>query len=332
MEQACAAPAAENPGALLAAWIADSHAAGRDKLTLVFSERFAPLGLWIEQLVAESLGKDDTGVVPIVEHDPHAPDEYDDDRAIVVVRLTDDEALAAWSREAAAVHPVFELTVADVFDLASEFVRWEHAVALAGFLLGVNPFDEPAVTEAKNATTAILEDGGGSVPKAQADFDGTWITYAGGLVAPATPAYDRIAAVRVALSTAGPLDYLALLAYLPEAETRLAPLRAAVAAVARATGRAATLGLGPRYLHSTGQLHKGGPNAGVFVLVTARDRVDLGIPGKQFGLAALHRAQAEGDLVTLAAHDRRVLRVDLPSSDAAVLEAFAADLVVAASL
>ncbi|MDO8879717.1 MAG: glucose-6-phosphate isomerase [Coriobacteriia bacterium] len=330
MEDACAAPAAENPGALLAAWIADAAEAGRDKLTLAFSERFVPLGLWIEQLVAESLGKDGRGVVPVIEYEPFSATGYGDDRAVVVVRFTDDDALSAWSREIAASHPVFELTVTDVFDLAAEFVRWEFATALAGFLLGVNPFDEPAVTEAKVATTRILEGGAEEVPTAQAELAGTWVTYAGGLTPPTSPPADRRSAMRIAVEAAGPADYLAVLAYLPEDEERLAPLRAAVAELSRATGRAAMLELGPRYLHSTGQLHKGGPNTGVFILVTARDRVDLEIPGKRFGLAALHRAQAEGDLVTLARHGRRVLRLDLPTSGVSDVEALAADLADAA--
>jgi glucose-6-phosphate isomerase len=330
MEDACAAPAAENPGALLAAWIADAAEAGRDKLTLAFSERFVPLGLWIEQLVAESLGKDGRGVVPVIEYEPLRATGYGDDRAVVVVRFTDDDTLSAWSREIAASHPVFELTVTDVFDLAAEFVRWEFATALAGFLLGVNPFDEPAVTEAKVATTRILEGGAEEVPTAQAEIAGTWATYAGGLTPPPSPPADRRAAMRIAVEAAGPGDYLAVLAYLPEDEARLAPLRAAVAELSRATGRSAMLELGPRYLHSTGQLHKGGPNTGVFILVTARDRVDLEIPGKRFGLAALHRAQAEGDLVTLARHGRRVLRLDLPTSGVSDVEALAADLADAA--
>jgi glucose-6-phosphate isomerase len=326
MEDACAAAPAENPGALLASWIADAWEAGHDKLTLVFSERFVPLGLWIEQLVAESLGKDGKGIVPVIEYEPSSPTGYGGDRAVVVVRFTDDDTLATWAREVAQSHPVFELTVTDVFDLAAEFVRWEFATALAGFLLGVNPFDEPAVTEAKVATTEILEGGAGEVPKAQADLDGTWVTFAGGLTPSALPLPDRVSALGAALGAAGPADYVAVLAYLPEDEARLAPLRAAISRVSRATGRAATLELGPRYLHSTGQLHKGGPNTGVFILVTARDRADLPIPGKQFGLAALNRAQAEGDLVTLARHGRRVLRLDLPASDVSQIEALAADL------
>ena len=210
-----------------------------------------------------------------------------------------------------------------------EVVRRGHAGALAGFLLGVNPFDELAVTEAKQATTAILEGGASEVPGAQADVGGTWVTFAGGLGATTEALADRAAAMRAAIGATAPDDYLALLVYAPEDEARLAPLRHAASVLSRTTGRAVCLELGPRYLHSTGQLHKGGPNNGVFVLVTTRDRTDLEIPGKPFTLAALHRAQAEGDLVTLARHDRRVLRFDLPSADAAAFQALAADLISA---
>lgn len=327
MEDACALPAEENPAALLASWMSDSWESGRDKLTLVTSKPLQPLGLWVEQLVAESLGKDGQGIVPVLEYEPSTPTGYGNDRAVVVVRFGDDEELADWSRAVAAEHPVFELTVTDVFDLGAEFVRWEYAVALAGVLLGVNPFDELAVTEAKAATSAILDGGTGEVPPAMLDLDGTWITYAGGLIPPEARSTDRLSAIRVALGSAQPSDYIAFLVYAPEDEARLAPLRKACTQLARATGRAVCFELGPRYLHSTGQLHKGGPNTGVFVLVTGRDRTDIEIPGKRFTLGALHRAQAEGDLVTLARHDRRVMRLDLPSTDANVLAALAADIV-----
>lgn len=329
MESACAAPLEQNPAGLLAAWMVDAYEAGRDKLTFVTSERFRSLGLWIEQLVAESLGKDGKGIVPVLEGDPVQPTGYGSDRAVAVIRFDDDAPLAEWSRAVAAEHPVFELTVTDVFDLGAEFVRWEYAVALAGALMGVNPFDELAVTEAKNATNEILDGGGHIVPTAELDFGGTWVTRAGALSAHAPAPADRVEAIRQAVETAGERDYIALLVYAPD-DDRLGPLRTAAARLSRSTGRAVCVEVGPRYLHSTGQLHKGGPNNGVFLLVTARDRADADVPGKRFTLATLHRAQAEGDLVTLARHDRRVMRLDLPSSDAASIAALAADIETAA--
>lgn len=328
MESACALPVDENPSAMLAAWIADAWEAGHDKLTLVTSERYAPFGLWVEQLIAESLGKNGVGIVPVIETAPASPEAYGSDRAFVVLRFGDDTRMADWSCATAEVHPVFELTVTDVFDLGAEFVRWEHAVALAGVLLGVNPFDEPSVTEAKKATSAILEGGASEVPQATADIGGTWITCAGSLTCDSPS--SRVGAIRAALAALQPTDYLALLVYAPDDPERLEPLSDACATVAHTTGHAVCLEVGPRYLHSTGQLHKGGPDTGVFVLVTARDRIDVPVPGKHYGLAALHRAQAEGDLVTLVRHGRRVLRLDLPSTSSAALAALADELTAAA--
>lgn len=329
METACALPVDENPAAMLAAWMVDAWEAGRDKLTLVTSERYAAFGLWAEQLVAESLGKDGLGIVPVIERSPAAPAAYGADRAFVVLRFGDDDALAAWSRHTAAAHPVFELTVTDVFDIGAEFVRWEYAIALVSVLLGVNPFDELAVTEAKQATAAILDGETSVVPSATADLGGTWVTCAGGLTC-GSPT-SRMEAIGTALAALEPGDYLAVLVYAPDDPERIEPLADACATIAHSTGHAVCLELGPRYLHSAGQLHKGGPDTGVFILVTARDRIDVPVPGKPYGLAALHRAQAEGDLVTLARLGRRVLRLDLSSTDPAALAALADELTAAAT-
>ncbi len=330
MERACTLPASDNPGALLGAWMADAYATGRDKLTLVLSPALEPFGWWVEQLIAESLGKDGTGIVPVIEYEPTEPTGYGRDRAVVVVRLASDERLDAWARTVAGEHPVYEITVADGLDIGAEFVRFEYATALAGFLLGLNPFDEPNVAEAKAATLDILE-GRAAVPPATHDLDGTWLTYAGALSVPAPTPASRAEALRAWTAAASEGDYLALLAFLPDDEQALAPLRRAVKLFSVKRGCASCFELGPRYLHSTGQLHKGGPASGCFLIITARDRIDVPIPSQRFTLAALHRAQAEGDLVTLAHHDRRVMRVDLPSSSASEIAALADDLVAAAS-
>jgi len=330
MEAACASSAAESPAAHLAAWIADAHAAGRDKLTLATSASFAPFGLWVEQLIAESLGKNGIGVVPVIEYEPTLPSGYGDDRAVVVIRTESDAVRADWAAAVAAEHPVRELIVDDVLDVAAEFVRWEWATALTGFLLGVNPFDEPDVTQAKKATNDILS-GATEVPHATADLDGSWITVDGDLAMPDPLPESRRGVLGALTRSLAPGDYLAVLVYLPEDERLLGPLRHAVSRVSRETGRAVVLELGPRYLHSTGQLHKGGAPNGVFLLLTARDRDDLEIPGKPIRLSTLHRAQAEGDLVTLAAAGRRVLRVDLPDSAPETIGALAADLARAAT-
>lgn len=328
MEAACKSSPEQNPGAQLAAWIADGHAEGRDKLTIVASPALRPFGLWVEQLIAESLGKDGKGVVPVVETALPDAAAYGPDRLVAVVRLAADGSLAKWAKSAGAGHDVFELVLEDGLDLGAEFVRWEFATALAGFLLGVNPFDEPNVAEAKAATNDILS-GSASAPRACCDLDGTWITFAGALAQPEPLPASRIDACRRWLASARPGDYFALLAYVPDDAAYREPLDHAAAALRDATGMPVCVEIGPRYLHSTGQLHKGGPDTGVFLLVTARDRTDFLIPGQRFTLAALHRAQAEGDLVTLARHGRRAMRLDLPSGGAETIAALADDLVTA---
>ncbi|MDI6712121.1 MAG: hypothetical protein QMD96_02660 [Anaerosomatales bacterium] len=329
MEATCKNEAPENPGALLAARIADAYDDGRDKLSLVTSPALRPFGLWVEQLIAESLGKNGVGVVPVLEVEPPEIASSGGRRLYAVVRLRADSALASWVEEALhAGLDVVELVVDDGLDLGAEFVRWEFATALAGFLLGVNPFDEPNVAEAKRATADILA-GAASAPRACCDLDGTWATFAGGLAAPDPLPASRIDAVRAWLASARAEDYLALLVYAPDERAYLEPFERTASAIERATGLPVCLELGPRYLHSTGQLHKGGPNTGVFLLVTARDRTDFIVPGERYTLAALHRAQAEGDLATLAAHGRRVLRLDLPTGAADAFGALAQDIAAA---
>ena len=325
-DQRCRIPDRDNPAAELAAWIADRRGAGSDKLTVVASERFASFPLWIEQLVAESTGKQGLGIVPVVESSPRPASDYGADRALVAIRASDDEALRSWAEQVrAAGLPVFDIELPDPLDLGAEFVRWEYATALVGLLLGINPFDEPDVGAAKAATIDVL-DGTSTLP-AGVDIDGVVVTYAGGLTDPATAPSTLADALERVLSSVGPGDYLAILAYVPDEDARLAPLRRAATAISAARGNAVCVELGPRYLHSTGQLHKGGPNDGVFVVITARDADDVEVPGQAFSLARLHRAQAEGDLVTLAARGRRVAHVDVQDSTPATLEVLGRALV-----
>lgn len=334
MEQACAETTdiAENPAVELATFIADSRDAGRDKLTIVASRRFAKFGLWVEQLVAESLGKHGTGVVPIVELATGTPSGYGSDRAVVVLRENGDERLAQWAQAQRGALPIHEILVGDEYGIGGEFVRWEYAVALCGVLLGVNPFDEPNVAEAKAATAAVLE--GGAAPIAmQVRFDDeTEVTFAGALDQPDHHEHTLATALGHAIAALDDGDYLAILAYLPDDEALQRPLREAIPKMAAATGAAVALETGPRYLHSTGQLHKGGPNTGVFIVVSNDDAADIPVPGKSWGLKALHRAQADGDLATLTAHERRAIRVDLPDASADTVERFAGALLDAAGV
>ncbi len=308
MEAACSPDASDNPAADLAAFLADSHADGRDKLTLIASDGLAPFGLWIEQLVAESTGKTGTGVLPVLMRAPGDHAALGEDRAVVVMRTRDDDALAALPGQLPAGTPCREIVLDDAHDIGGEFVRWELATALLGHLLGVNPFDEPNVAEAKSATADIL--GGAGAPSHQLHVGDTWIT----TDLPTKPASEiggLPAALEALLEGAGPGAYLAVLAYLPEDSELVAPLREALESVSHARRLACCLQIGPRYLHSTGQYHKGGPPTGRFLIVTARDAVGPTVPGRPYTLAELHRAQAEGDYVTLSAHHLPVVRVDL---------------------
>lgn len=332
MEQACSLPPAENPAVALAAFIADSQAAGRDKLTVVASPPLATFGLWVEQLVAESLGKEGTGIVPVVELAEDLPHGYGPDRAVAVVRLEADQRLAEWVDTLRADAPVIELVLRDGYDVAAEFVRWEHAVALLGPLLGVNPFGQPNVQAAKDATNAVLEGRLAAPDAAACTPEGAAFAFAGTLGTPDHAEASLSTALGHAIGALRERDYLAVLAYLPDDADLLEPLVSAVPPVSAMLGRAVTLELGPRYLHSTGQLHKGGPNTGVFVVLTTRDAADAPVPGRPWGLRTLHRSQAEGDLATLVSAGRRVLWVDLPDASHDAVESFAHALMSASGV
>jgi glucose-6-phosphate isomerase len=302
----------------LAHLMAGGHADGRDKLIIVAHPDLRVFGLWAEQLVAESLGKQGRGVIPVVEtgvpnRSTARPDE--------IFVLLDQAGTRTFDPDEDSPHLRLEMT--DPHELGAWFVEWEYSVALAGHALGVDPFDQPNVAEAKAATSAVLDHSLEPLQATTVDR-GTALILAGGLSARAAADMTLDDALAAALDSLSSGDYLALLAYLPYDETLLAPLRHAVAHVADALDVPFCLESGPRYLHSTGQLHKGGPNSGVFIMVTTRDSADLSIPGWPFGLATLHRAQAEGDLVTLAAHGRRVLRVDLHDASTDAMERLSA--------
>lgn len=313
MEVRCAARAEENPGALLAAWMADSCAQGRDKLTFISSPGLEFFGLWVEQLVAESTGKNGKGIVPVIEFSPPSLPQFGNDRAIVIMRdASDTEMASTMSALQKLEHPLIDFVIEDRLSIGAEFVRWKYAIALLGYLLDINPFDEPDVSTAKEATMEVL---GGSIasPRAVANLEGIWPTYAGAFSG-ARPPDDLITALAPLAAAICPGDYLCVLAYLPESDEHLTSLRAALTWISSATATPALLEIGPRYLHSSGQLFKGGPDSGVFLVVTTRDRSDLPVPEAPYTLRELQRAQAEGDFIALASRNRRVMRLDLPDA------------------
>jgi transaldolase / glucose-6-phosphate isomerase len=323
MADACrVADAADNPGLRLGAFIGEAALAGRDKLTLLAGQRLGPLGDWAEQLVAESTGKAGTGIVPIVDEPVRDADAYAGDRCFVRIALAGehepelDRLLGALE---GLGHPVERLELTDPLDVGAEFVRWEVATAAAGIVLGIDPFDQPNVQESKDATTALLDAfrdrGVLPQPMPLVSEPGVAVSADPSAIGDAPVSVDGAVAQLLGLARAG-IDYVAILAYLPQdppVEARLQAIRGRIGA---ATGAATTLGFGPRFLHSTGQLHKGGPDTGVFLQVTADPSKDLPIPGWDLTFGTLIAAQALGDLASLQKRGRRAMRIHVNDAEA----------------
>jgi glucose-6-phosphate isomerase/transaldolase/glucose-6-phosphate isomerase len=285
--------------------------AGRDKLTLVLAPALAPLGAWVEQLVAESTGKDGRGILPVDGERLASPEAYGNDRVFVSVSLgaPDDPTARALAALEAAGHPVLRWQRDSVAQLGAEFLRWELVTAIAGAVIDVDPFDEPNVAEAKAATNTVLERvrTGGSTPADPARaVDGALELH----VAPTLELGEGGAGAwaRALARLARPGDYAAILAFLHRTGARTAAIERVRHAWRAAAHVATTVGYGPRYLHSTGQLHKGGPATGVFLQLTAEEG-DEAIPGQSYGFRTLRDAQAAGDFDVLARRGRRVARV-----------------------
>ena len=308
-----------NPAVQLGAVLAGLARAGRDKVTLVLSEKIRALGGWIEQLLAESLGKDGTGLVPVADEPLGAPNVYGDDRIFVSIVLegdtTHDAALAKLSD---AGHPVLRLVLKDPMDIGAEFFRWELATATAGAVLGVNPFDEPDVAHGKEQTSTLLAEWKRSrrLPEWPSDVEEDGLVLMTKSNKKATSVSKGLAAH---LAQAVPRDYLAIQAYLTPTSEAWRILQEIRVALRDRLRIATTVGWGPRYLHSTGQLHKGGPTSGLFIQITGEDREDLAIPGAGYGFSALKAAQALGDLQSLRDGARRVIRLHLTGKQSQAL-------------
>ncbi len=327
MAQANAANVAalHHPGIWLGAIMGVIGLKGRDKVTILTGPELASFGAWTEQLIAESTGKEGRGLVPVAGATVGNPHDYGDDRLIVYLPLdgspnNPDEAVRALQETG---HPVVTLRLRDKYDIAGEFFRWAFATAIAGQLLGVNPFDEPNVTESKNNTNRLLKafDDDGRLPDETPTLteDGVSL-YVDEATArllaelsaqrdySASPLIGRIAAF-LGLARSG--EYIGLMAYLNRNQTYSSELDMLQRRLRHVFRRPVTLGFGPRFLHSTGQLHKGGPNNGVFVQITVADKADPHIPGVHYGFSTFKQAQAAGDLQSLREHGRRVIRLHL---------------------
>lgn len=316
MAEGCRQQNHTNPGLELGALIGAAALAGRDKLTVILPPSLSAFGLWVEQLVAESTGKSGTGILPIVDEPIGDPSSYGNDRVFVVIHTDQDEPSTPtkdWADAvAAAGHPVMHLSTR-VRSLGAEFFRWEFAVAVAGAVLHVNPFDEPNVKEAQDRTRELLEAFGRERrlpedPTASADGG----VSAFGATGPA--ADGAVAALRELFQTHRPGDYVAMLSYVSPLEMESGGIADVRLAIRHHTRAATTFGLGPRYLHSTGQYHKGGPDTGIFILITSDDSVDVGVPGMPYSFGVLKRAQALGDVQALRDKKRRIVRLHLDAS------------------
>ena len=310
MREGCASfdPAHDNPGAWLGAIMGTLAVRGRDKLTLVTSPAIASFGLWVEQLIAESTGKEGRGIVPVAGEPLVDPVHYGEDRLFVYMRLADDDNAdtdASVEGIEASGQPVVRIDLRDTYDLGAEFFRWEFATAVAGAILDVHPFDQPNVQQAKDLTARVLQE------------------YESSGVRPAAAAAGSVGEL---LSGAQPGEYLAIMAYIRqtgEMDRALSDLRRKVLERHQI---ATTLGYGPRFLHSTGQLHKGGPETGLFLQITAAHGGDVAIPGAPYSFGALVDAQASGDFQALQESGRGVARVRLATGDASEIDAMADSL------
>jgi glucose-6-phosphate isomerase len=314
-EQSCAPvmPPEKNPALQLGIIIGEAANSGRDKLTFVIEKSIATLGLWIEQLIAESTGKEGKGILPVAGEELGDVSEYSTDRLFVSISLDEPspETSAKLSELSRAGHPVIYRKLSDLYGLGAEFFAWEFATACAGWSLGINPFDQPNVQESKDATKELLSTfvNHGSLPeqkKLVADDLITIYSEDGKLSETST-----LQAIRSFLTSVKPNDYIALLNYTEETAAIDEELQKIRSTLRHTTRCATTVGYGPRFLHSTGQLHKGGPDTGVFFQITANDAVDFAVPGEPYTFSILKQAQALGDFRSLAKRGRRAIRVDV---------------------
>ena len=308
MQQDCQiAEAGANPGARLGAIMGSLAQHGRDKLTLITSPALASFGLWVEQMLAESLGKSGRGIVPVAGEPTLSLEQYSTDRLIVYLRLQGDDNSGpdALVKDLSTAHPSIRLELSDPADLGAEFYRWEFATGVAGCILGVHPFDQPNVQGAKDKTDLVLKHLAetGELPHLQA-----------------TESVESL----MSMARAG--DYLAILAYLPDSRDVRQAMTHLRRRLAEKYGIPTTAGFGPRYLHSTGQLHKGGPNSGIFLQFTTDHAEDIPVPNRPYSFGSLADAQSTGDLQALLELGRRAGRIHLGSDPAACILELAAQV------
>ena len=324
MGGACSDRGRGNPGALLGAILGICHKHGRDKLTIFTSPEIYDLGAWLEQLIAESTGKEGKAIIPVDREPIQSAEAYGHDRIFVYLKLAgsepDIETAHEFDQLESLGHPVVTITVNDIYDLGQEFFRWEFATAVAGSIMGINPFNQPDVEAAKIEARKLTDEyeEKGELPPETPFFEEEGINLFSGpeYAARLTDSIDE-------KSLAGYLeahlwnleegDYFAVLGYIEMNEENEMLLQAVREKVLESNPAATCLGFGPRFLHSTGQAYKGGPNSGVFLQITADDEIDFAVPGQKYTFGVVKAAQARGDFQVLIDRGRRALRVHLGS-------------------
>jgi transaldolase/glucose-6-phosphate isomerase len=328
-------PLEENPGLVLGTILGTAAKQGRDKVTIITSPEIHDLGAWLEQLLAESTGKEGKGLIPVDREELGAPAVYGNDRVFIYLKLasaSDAVQEAKLKALETAGHPVARIGVADIYDLGQEFFRWEIATAVAGSILGINAFNQPDVEASKIATRNLTDayEKTGKLPAEQPILDDGGIKLftddanAAALAKAAGGDKSLAAYLKAHLNRLGAGDYFALLAYVQMNDKHEQQLQGIRHKVRDKKIVATCLGFGPRFLHSTGQAYKGGPNSGVVLQVTCDDAADVQVPGRKYTFGIVKAAQARGDFQVLVDRKRRALRVHLGSDVSAGLDKLAA--------
>jgi transaldolase/glucose-6-phosphate isomerase len=332
MVHACSSsvPANENPGVILGVILGTLQKNGRDKVTIFTSPGISDLGAWLEQLLAESTGKEGRGLIPVDREQIGSPDLYGNDRVFAYLRLEtapDPKQDAAIATIEKSGQPVIRIAVPEIYDLPQEFFRWEFATAVAGSVIGINAFNQPDVEASKIETRKLTEqyEKSGSLPPESPMFEGNGAKLfsdaknAAALKQSVSRDNTLTGYLRAHLNRLGAGDYFALLGYIEMNAANEASLQSMRHAVRDKKRVATCLGFGPRFLHSTGQAYKGGPNSGVFLQITCDDAEDIPVPGQTYTFGIVKAAQARGDFHVLADRNRRALRVHLGADVAAGL-------------
>ncbi len=324
----------QNPGALLGLILGLCHKHGRDKLTIFTDEAIYDLGAWLEQLIAESTGKNGVAIIPVDREKPILADRYTDDRVFAFLSEGENEDLRTLSKQVEAYgHPTLRIELESIETLGQEFFRWEFATAVAGAVMGINPFDQPDVESAKIEARKLTDkyEETGELPGEEPFFEQDGIAlytspgYAGKLFGTA-PDRSLGSLLQAHIDQISPGDYFAVLGYIEMNDANEKTLTAIREKVLDQKAVATCLGLGPRFLHSTGQAYKGGANNGVFLQITSDDALDLPVPGQKYTFGVVKAAQARGDFQVLLDRDRRALRIHLNADVASSLEKILAAL------